>query len=160
MRSSVRHWTSDIDRARAQAQQALDQNLARLREGGIEARGEVEDEDPLRAIEDALRTFGADEIVIWTGPDGIGRAAVEGARERFALPITHVQSRAQATSRVSRPTRFPRSGGLQRPAGRPSRTAREAAPVSESQADEGCLEVADVQPGCLRKLAQGSECTP
>ncbi len=98
--SSVRHWTSDIDGARARAQQALDENLARLREGGIEARGEVGDEDPLRAIEDALRTFGADEIVIWTGPDGIDRAAVEGARERFALPITHVQSRAQAAPRA------------------------------------------------------------
>jgi hypothetical protein len=71
-------------------------SLVRLRDGGIEARGEVGDEDPLRAIEDALRTFGADEIVIWTGPNGIGRAAVQGARERFALPIIHLQSRAEA----------------------------------------------------------------
>ncbi len=40
----------------------------RLREAGINARGEVGDADPLQAIEDALRTFGADEIVISTHP--------------------------------------------------------------------------------------------
>jgi GABA permease len=90
--SSVRRWASDTDDARARAQQALDDSLAFLQEGGIAARGEVGDEDPLRAIEDALRTFGADEIVMWTGPNGAGRAAVEGARERFALRITHLQA--------------------------------------------------------------------
>jgi GABA permease len=93
--SSVRHWASDIDGARARAQQTLDESIVQLREAGVQARGEVGDEDPLRAIEDALRTFGGDEIVIWTGANGSDRAAVEGARERFALPITHLQSRTQ-----------------------------------------------------------------
>jgi GABA permease len=90
--SSVRRWASDTDDARAHAQQTLDDSLAFLQEGGIAARGEVGDEDPLRAIEDALRRFGADEIVMWTGPNGHSRAAVEWARERFALPITHLQA--------------------------------------------------------------------
>jgi hypothetical protein len=37
-----------------------------------------------------------------SGPDptGIDRAAVEGARERFALPITHGQSPAGAAPRA------------------------------------------------------------
>jgi GABA permease len=90
--SSVRHWASDTDGARARAQETLDDSLAFLQKEGIVARGEVGDEDPLRAIEDALRTFGADEIVVWTGPNGVGRAAVEGARERFALQVTHLQA--------------------------------------------------------------------
>ena len=59
-----------------------------------QARGEVGDGDPLQAIEDALRTFGADEIVISTHPEGrsnwLERGIVEKARERFAVPITHV----------------------------------------------------------------------
>ena len=92
--SSVRHWTSDVDGARAEAERRLDKSLTQLRAAGIEAQGEIGDEDPLRAIEDALRTFGADEIVISTGPEGAERGGVAGARERFALPITHVEAGA------------------------------------------------------------------
>lgn len=88
--SSVRHWASDIDGARARSQQTLDETLVRLGAGGVEARGELGDEDPLRAIEDALRTFGGDEIVIRTGSNGSERGAVQGGRERFALPITQL----------------------------------------------------------------------
>ena len=94
LNSPVRTFTSDVDRAREEAQQRLDASLARLREAGIEARGEVGDGDPLQAMEDALRTFGADEIIISTHPEGrspgLERGVVSGARERFAVPITHV----------------------------------------------------------------------
>ena len=94
LNSPLRHWTSDEDEARSKAQARLDRSLARLREAGVDARGEVGDADPLQAIEDALRTFGADEIVISTHPEGrsnwLEKGVVTGARERFALPITHV----------------------------------------------------------------------
>jgi hypothetical protein len=94
LNSPLRHWTSDEDNARARARQRLDESLARLGELGINARGEIGDADPLQAIEDALRTFGADEIVISTHPEGrsnwLERGVVSGARERFAVPITHV----------------------------------------------------------------------
>jgi len=94
LNSPVRTFTSDVDRAREEAQQRLDASLARLREEGIEARGEVGDGDPLQAMEDALRTFGADEIIISTHPEGrshwLERGVVTGAKERFAVPITHV----------------------------------------------------------------------
>ena len=92
--SQVDHWTSAVDGARAQAQRYLGESLACLREAGIEARGEIGDEDPLRAIEDVLRTFGADSIIIGTPPEGLedpsARDVVAGARARFALPITRV----------------------------------------------------------------------
>ena len=91
--SAVDHWTSAVDGARAQAQRLLDESLARLHDGGIEARGEIGDEDPLRAIEDALRTFGADAILVVTRFEGEGSSArdvVSRARARFALPITRV----------------------------------------------------------------------
>jgi hypothetical protein len=90
----VRTFTSDVDKAREEAQQRLQASLARLREDGINARGEVGDGDPLQAMEDALRTFGADEIIISTHPEGrsnwLERGVVTGAKERFAVPITHV----------------------------------------------------------------------
>jgi hypothetical protein len=100
LNSPLRHWASDEDDARAAAQERLDRSLARLAEEGIEARGEVGDGDPLQAIEDALRTFGADEVIISTHPEGrshwLERGVVTGARERFALPITHVVVDLQA----------------------------------------------------------------
>lgn len=92
--SRLKTWVSDEDPGRAEAQRRLDNCLARLAAAGISARGEVGDIDPLQAIEDALRTFGADEIVISTHPPGrsnwLERRVVEAARERFALPIHHV----------------------------------------------------------------------
>jgi hypothetical protein len=94
LNSPLKHWVSDEDGARAAAQQRLDESLAKLADEGVQARGEVGDGDPLQAIEDALRTFGADEIVISTHPEGrsnwLERDVVEKARERFAVPITHV----------------------------------------------------------------------
>jgi hypothetical protein len=92
--SHVRYWVSDIDGARATAQERLDDSLGTLRAAGVRAQGEVGDSDPLQAIEDALRRFGADEIIISTHPAGrsnwLERDVVANARERFALPITHV----------------------------------------------------------------------
>ena len=94
LNSPLRTWTSDEDGARAAAQERLDASLAQLRDAGINARGEVGDGDPLQAIEDALRTFGADEVIVSTHPEGrsnwLERGVVEGARDRFAVPITHV----------------------------------------------------------------------
>ena len=94
LNSPLRHWASDEDGARAAAADRLEQSLRRLREAGVEASGVVGDGDPLQAMEDALRTFGPDEIVISTHPEGkshwLERGVVEKARERFATPITHV----------------------------------------------------------------------
>src|ERR671911_13067 len=94
LNTPIRHWASDEDGARAVAEMRLEESLGRLRSGGIDARGEVGDSEPLQAIEDALRTFGADEIIISTHPEGrsqwLERGVVSAARERFAVPITHV----------------------------------------------------------------------
>jgi hypothetical protein len=94
LNSPLKHWVSDEDGARAAAQERLDESLAKLADAGVQARGEVGDGDPLQAMEDALRTFGADEIIISTHPEGrsnwLERGVVEKARERFAVPITHV----------------------------------------------------------------------
>jgi len=103
LNSQVRTWTSDEDGARAAAQSRLDASLAQLARDGIQAGGEVGDGDPLQAIEDALRTFGADEIVISTHPEGrshwLAHDVVGSARERFDVPITHVVVDLEAPAR-------------------------------------------------------------
>ena len=94
LNSPLKHWVSDEDGAREAAQERLEASLAAMREAGIDARGEVGDSDPLQAIEDALRTFAPDELIISTHPaersHWLERGVVVGARERFALPVTHV----------------------------------------------------------------------
>jgi len=94
LNSPLRHWASDEDAARAAAQERLERSLARLRELGVNARGQIGDAEPLQAMEDALRTFGPDELIISTHPEGrshwLEKGIVDAARDRFAVPITHV----------------------------------------------------------------------
>ena len=94
LNSPLRHWASDDDSARRQAQARLARSLDQLAAVGVSATGEVGDSEPLQAIEDALRTFGADEVIISTHPEGrshwLEKGVVSGARQRFAVPITHV----------------------------------------------------------------------
>ena len=94
LNSPLRHWASDEDGARALAQDRLDESLGALAAAGVEARGEVGDADPIQAMDDALRTFGADEIVISTHPPGrsnwLEKEVIGRAKERYDVPITHV----------------------------------------------------------------------
>jgi GABA permease len=94
LNSPLKHWVSDEDEAREAAQTRLDRSLAAMREAGIEAAGDLGDGDPLQAIEDAIRLFAPDELIISTHPPErshwLERGVVENARERFALPVTHV----------------------------------------------------------------------
>ncbi len=108
LNSPLRHFVSDEDPARSEAQERLDRSLAALRAAGIEARGEVGDADPIQAIEDALRTFGADEIIISTHPEGrsnwLERGVVASAQKRFPLAVTHVVVDLEAESELSSPS--------------------------------------------------------
>jgi GNAT superfamily N-acetyltransferase len=94
LNSRLRHWVSDVDGARRGAEERLQQCIDRLAAQGIEARGWVGDADPLQAIEDALKVFAADELILATHPEGrshwLERDLVRKARERFSQPIRHV----------------------------------------------------------------------
>ena len=94
LNSKLKTWTSDEDGARAAAQQRLDTSLSRLAQEGVHARGEIGDGDPLQALDDALREFPADEIVVSTHPPGrshwLELGIVENARLRYDVPVTHV----------------------------------------------------------------------
>ena len=94
LNTRLRHWTSDEDQARAEAAARLDASLAALAEAGVEARGQVGSDDPLEAIQDALRSFRADELIVSTHPPGrsnwLEHDLVRRVRERYACPVAHV----------------------------------------------------------------------
>ncbi len=92
--SRAEHWASDIDEAIELARQRMELSLLAIEALGFKARGEIGDSDPNVAIEDALRVFPADEIVISTHPPHrsrwLERGVVEKARNEIELPVTHV----------------------------------------------------------------------
>ncbi len=92
--SRASHWASDVDEAIELARQRMELSLIAIRQLGLKAKGEIGDSDPNVAIEDALRVFPADEIVISTHPPHrshwLENGVVERARDEIDLPITHV----------------------------------------------------------------------
>jgi GABA permease len=92
--SRASHWASDTDEATELARQRMELSLIAIEGLGLKAKGEVGDSDPNVAIEDALRVFPADEIVISTHPPQRSRWLEHGvvgrAREQIDLPISHV----------------------------------------------------------------------
>lgn len=93
--SRADHWASDIDEAIVLARQRMELSVIEIGQRlGLKAKGEIGDSDPNVAIEDALRVFPADEIVISTHPPQTSRwlenGVVDRAREDIDLPITHV----------------------------------------------------------------------
>jgi GABA permease len=92
--SRAAHWSSDVDEAIELARQRMELSLQAIQEAGLRARGQVGDSEPRTAIEDALREFPADEIVISTHPPDRSRwlenDLIERARNEIDLPVTHV----------------------------------------------------------------------
>lgn len=92
--SRVHYTMSDIDDERGLARRRLDESLAWARAEGFTADGEVCPDGPLVAIEDQLRKFAADEILISTHPpersNWLEAGVVERAQSELDLPVTHV----------------------------------------------------------------------
>ena len=93
--SRMEHWASDVDGALEEARRRLDDSLRRMADAGIRARGQVGDHhEPNASLEDALRDFPADEVIISTHPPDrsrwLERGVVQRAREEVPLPVTHV----------------------------------------------------------------------
>ena len=85
--SPLAFWVSDSDEAIEDAQERLDETLASLRSGGVEARGTTGDSEGFMAIQDALATFQADRVVVVDDPD-----VADEASERLDVPVSAVQS--------------------------------------------------------------------
>jgi hypothetical protein len=87
---ALRWLTGDEDEARAEAGELADRAAEAI---DAEVHAEVGDHDPLLAVEDALRTFPADEIVV----AGLADEDTQAALERFQLPISRLRSAAETT---------------------------------------------------------------
>ena len=92
-RSKVAFWVSDPDEAIAEAEVAQEETVERLEEGGVDAFGETGESEPAVAIQDALATFKADRIVVFSHPEGDRDYreddGLADAEQRFGVPVTH-----------------------------------------------------------------------
>ena len=92
--SPLEWLATDEDEARGEAA-----DIARSAERAVQpeagrVEAEVGDSDPVQAIEDALRQFPADEVIVVTRPgDEAGwleKDSAQEASERFGVPVTHL----------------------------------------------------------------------
>ena len=92
-RSKLAFWVSDPDEAIHEAEVAQVETVERLEEEGIDAAGDTGESEPVVAIQDALATFPADRILIFSHPDKDYREDrdLEDAEQRFGVPVTHAQ---------------------------------------------------------------------
>jgi hypothetical protein len=94
LNSRLRFLASDPDDAIARADAVQEETVERLDEAGIDAAGDTGESDPLLAVQDALQTYAADEIVFCThgenGRNWLEEGVVDEARKRFEQPVTHL----------------------------------------------------------------------
>jgi len=93
--SRARYLASDVDREIQEAHERLAAALVWARAEGIEASGTVGDPNvAFGAIEDELRRFAADEVLISTYPPGISNwletDIVQRLQAELDIPVTHV----------------------------------------------------------------------
>jgi hypothetical protein len=92
--SHVHYAVSDIDRELAEARGRLERSLGWAREHKIVARGAVGDPNPTTALEDELRAFDADEVIVVTHPrereTWQERGELARLRRELDVPVTHV----------------------------------------------------------------------
>jgi hypothetical protein len=94
LNTRTRFMFSDTDEAIGRAEEVQEETVERMVEQGVDAAGDTGESDPLQAIEDALQTFEADEIVLFTHPEGrrnwLEEGIVEEAEGRFDRPVRHL----------------------------------------------------------------------
>ena len=93
--NALRFWVSDADDAIARADAIRRESIERLGDEGVAASGDTGEADPLEAIEDALETFDAERIVVFTHPDSEQRYREDiddrQIAERFGRPVDRAQ---------------------------------------------------------------------
>ncbi len=104
--SRVHYAVSDTDREFADARDRLERSLAWAREQGIAVRGTLGDPSPTTAIQDELRRFGADEVIVVTHPSASQtwqeRGELERLQRELDMPVMHVvvgEERADGAAR-------------------------------------------------------------
>ncbi|HJS94751.1 MAG TPA: hypothetical protein VJ741_10830 [Solirubrobacteraceae bacterium] len=91
--SGFKFWMSDADDAIARAETVRRESVERLGHEGVSATGDTGEADPYLAIEDALKRFDADRIVLFTHGGDAQRYREDlderEIGERFGRPVDH-----------------------------------------------------------------------
>ncbi len=98
LQENPKFWLSDADDAIARAAEVRRETVEQLSEDGISASADTGESDPLDAVGDALATFPADRIVIFTHPRDRSRYREDidpgEVQERFGVPVDRATVRA------------------------------------------------------------------
>jgi hypothetical protein len=90
-RSALRFWLSDADEAIRRAELVQHETVEGLDDEGLDARGDTGEGDPVKAVQDALVTFAADRIVLFSRPVSEQRydeaIDADALRQRFGVPV-------------------------------------------------------------------------
>jgi hypothetical protein len=95
LNTKTRFLLADPDPGIERAEHVQEETVERLNEEGVDAAGQTGESDPLLALQDALATYPADEIVLFTHPDSdqnwLEDGLVDQAKERFSgTPVRHL----------------------------------------------------------------------
>ncbi len=94
LNSRVRFLLDDPDQAIERSDAVQEETVERMLEDGVDAAGDTGESDPLQAVEDALVTFPADLIVLFTHPNGernwLEEGIVDEVKQRFDGPVEHM----------------------------------------------------------------------
>ena len=93
--SALRFWLSDADEAIARADEVRRRSVEQLGAEGVSAAGDTGESDPEDAVEDILKTFAADHILVFTrgGDEQRYREDVDtdALQHRFGVPVTQAR---------------------------------------------------------------------
>lgn len=87
MASPLHRLANDVDAEQTEAEMRAAAVVGSLGAPHVRVSSAV-GEDPVAAVDDALHTFGGDEILVLPGDDSL----VERLRERYALPVRLIDS--------------------------------------------------------------------
>ena len=82
-------WLSAEDDAREEAQRRLAHSAGALVAAGLPVSGSVGDADGAQAVEDELRSFPADEVIVLSEPGG--GDPLHGSDDRIGLPLERIE---------------------------------------------------------------------
>jgi len=84
-------WASDVEGARHRAQEHLVATVAALAKAGVAAEARVGDEDVVQAVEDALQSYPATEVVLVSGEGDEVESATSELGSRLRAEFRHVR---------------------------------------------------------------------
>jgi hypothetical protein len=93
--SPLAFWVSDSDEAIADAESAAERTAQSLSEAGARTHATTGESEPLLALQDALATYQADQVLVFVRDEDEARYREDDvageAERRFGIPVTEVR---------------------------------------------------------------------